>query len=199
MASSAVYRYVASRDDLLTMLLVEAYDELGAAVEDADDNVRRKDLGRRWRAMCRATRSWALAHPHDYALLYGSPVPGYAAPRATIGPATRVTRPLMALLVDAQAAGVRPPCDSRAVSRALHRAVGGVRDFSPGPVDDPLLLRGLAAWSTIFGTLSFELFGHFVGAVDDTDRYFDHVVCMLAEDLGLGRVAARPTHPRPSE
>lgn len=199
MASSAVYRYVASRDDLLTMLLVEAYDELGAAVEDADDRVpRRSDLDRRWRAMCTATRSWALAHPHDYALLYGSPVPGYAAPQATIDPATRVTRRLMALLVDAQAAGVRPGGDPPAVSRALRRAIGGLRDFSRGPVDDALLLRGVAAWTTIFGTLSFELFGHFVGAVEDSDRYFDHVVRLLAADLGLDR-AEPSTHPSRSE
>jgi hypothetical protein len=35
------------------------------------------------------TRGWALAHPHDWALIFGSPVPGYAAPHDTIRPATR--------------------------------------------------------------------------------------------------------------
>ena len=33
MVSSGIYRYVASRDELLTMLIIEAYDALGATVE----------------------------------------------------------------------------------------------------------------------------------------------------------------------
>jgi len=36
MASSAVYRYFPSRDDLLTALIVDAYDALGEAAETAD-------------------------------------------------------------------------------------------------------------------------------------------------------------------
>ena len=43
-------------------------------------------------AVCRAARAWALAHPHEYALIYGSPVPGYAAPRDTVAPASRLAR-----------------------------------------------------------------------------------------------------------
>ena len=41
-------------------------------------------------AVCEAVRAWALANAHEYALIYGSPVPGYAAPEATIVPASRV-------------------------------------------------------------------------------------------------------------
>src|SRR5690606_39111362 len=39
-ASSAVYRYVDSRDALLTLLVVEAYDEVGAACEAAAERAR---------------------------------------------------------------------------------------------------------------------------------------------------------------
>ncbi|WP_036964133.1 helix-turn-helix domain-containing protein, partial [Promicromonospora kroppenstedtii] len=46
MVSSAVYRYFPSRDALLTALLVESYDELGAAAEAADAAVAdRADAG----------------------------------------------------------------------------------------------------------------------------------------------------------
>src|SRR3954465_4125271 len=37
MASSALYRYFPSRDELLTRLIVDGYDDLGAAGEAADD------------------------------------------------------------------------------------------------------------------------------------------------------------------
>src|SRR5436305_8683707 len=74
MASSAVYRYFPSRDDLLTTLIVEAYDAIGEAAEAADAAAPAADLRGRLRAVFRATREWALAHPHEYALVYGSPV-----------------------------------------------------------------------------------------------------------------------------
>ncbi|MFY9891603.1 MAG: TetR family transcriptional regulator, partial [Streptosporangiaceae bacterium] len=72
MVSSALYRYFASRDDLLTALILDAYNALGAAVEEADGAVSdRADLRGRWRSATRAVRGWALASPAEYALLYG--------------------------------------------------------------------------------------------------------------------------------
>ena len=90
MVSSAIYRYFPSRDDLLTALIIDGYNAIGAAVEKADGACRRDDYAGRWLAASRAVRTWALAHPHEYALVYGSPVPGYQAPQQTIGPASRV-------------------------------------------------------------------------------------------------------------
>lgn len=83
MVSSAVYRYVPNRDALLTMLIIDAYDSLGAVVEKAESAVAREERLGRFLAICHAVRGWALAHPHEYALIYGTPVPGYAAPEDT--------------------------------------------------------------------------------------------------------------------
>src|SRR5215475_5450354 len=89
MVSSALYRYFASRDELLTALILDAYNDLGATVEAADTAVTdRANLRGRWLAAARAVRGWALAKPAEYALLFGSPVPGYAAPPARSRPAT---------------------------------------------------------------------------------------------------------------
>ena len=106
MASSAVYRYFPSRDDLLTALIVDAYDAMGEAAEVADAERPGSDLIGRWQAACAAVRTWALANPHEYALVYGSPVPGYAAPEATIGPAGRVGVVLCRIVADGIASGV---------------------------------------------------------------------------------------------
>src|SRR5215210_7698815 len=119
MVSSAVYRYFPSRDDLLTRLIIDGYDDLGAAAEAADDPA--APPVERWLAVCRAARTWALAHPHEYALLYGSPVPGYSAPQDTVAAASRVGIVLGRILGDAARAGVLP-------------ASGGERD--PGLVSD---------------------------------------------------------------
>ena len=87
MASSAVYRYFPSRDALLTALLIQAFDDLGQAVEDGDASAARDDFRGRWAGLAQGLRGWAVAHPHEYALTYGSPVPGYAAPQDTIASA----------------------------------------------------------------------------------------------------------------
>ncbi|WIE65653.1 TetR/AcrR family transcriptional regulator [Curtobacterium sp. MCLR17_036] len=200
MVSSAVYRYFPSRDDLLTALLVADYDELGAAVEDAD-RAAGPDPGARWVAACRAIRQWSVTHPGDFALLYGSPVPGYVAPRETIEPASRTTFVLVRVVADAVASGAAAPetgdgTDRRPGSPTAPTAAPGVA--GPAVADavaslratdvelpDEVLVRTLMAWSTVFGSISFELFGHFVGSVSDGAAYFDQVVARLADDLGF--------------
>lgn len=89
--SSAVYRYVASRDELLTLLVVDGYTELADTVDDALADVAVDAHAEQFRVLGRAVRTWALREPARYALLFGSPVPGYHAPaEQTTGPGTRV-------------------------------------------------------------------------------------------------------------
>jgi AcrR family transcriptional regulator len=179
MVSSAVYRYFPSRDELLTALLIVCYDELGAAVEEQEAAVLdRGDFLGRWLALARAVRRWALDHPYDFGLLYGSAVPGYAAPGTTVAPATRVTRLVVGLLRDADAAGATPP--PAAESAALHASVAGVRAFAGAELSDDLVLRGLLAWSGLVGSVSLELYGHLTNAVTDHDTYFDAVARRLS-------------------
>ncbi|QYI98692.1 TetR/AcrR family transcriptional regulator [Curtobacterium flaccumfaciens pv. flaccumfaciens] len=205
MVSSAVYRYFPSRDDLLTALLITDYDELGAAVEAAGAAAGPAP-GARWVAMCRAIRDWSIAHPGDFALLFGSPVPGYAAPRETVVPATRTTLALVRVVADAVGSGAPGASDSSVTSTpgaagrlgsptappaapgvagpAVADGVATLRSFGI-TLPDEVLVRTLMAWTTVFGTISFELFGHFVGSVSDPAAYFDQVIVRLADDLGF--------------
>jgi len=174
MVSSGIYRYFPSRDDLLTVLIIDSYDQLGAACELADRSVRRRgDWRARWRAVTHALRAWAVEHPSDYALLFGTPVPGYAAPVDTIGPASRYTLVLLQLLVDLAAAGVE---HTTTVSRAMRRDLARLRELVGGAVDDATLLSGLTAWSAVMGAISLELFGHLNNVVDEPGALFDAVV-----------------------
>jgi AcrR family transcriptional regulator len=183
LVSSAVYRYFPSRDDLLTRLIIDGYDALGVAAEAADTPGETPRA--RWLTVCRAVRSWALAHPHEYALLYGSPVPGYAAPQDTVPAASRVGVLLGRILRAAAVSGILPEGtgerDATLVSDETTEVLGGDHPA----IDDTVRVRALLAWSSLFGTISFELFGHFVGSVEDGDRYFDRAVTELAALLGL--------------
>jgi AcrR family transcriptional regulator len=165
MVSSAVYRYVASRDELLTLLIVRAYDSLGEAAEKAEARVARDDLSGRFATIAHAVRRWALRNPHEYALIFGSPVPGYAAPTTTIGPAARVPVLLVAVLTELTADRVsqgqaRRVVPDEAVDLAVRRALAPVRAAVPEHVPDELFLRGLMAWTYLLGAISAELFGH---------------------------------------
>ena len=130
--SSAVYRYVASRDELLTLLVVDGFDELGTAVDDALASVPSDDFLLRFLTIGRAVRAWGVREPATYALLFGSPVPGYEAPgERTTGPGTRVIRALARVWDDAYVAGrIALPDDdrgSRGAGRRLRGRPGGVR------------------------------------------------------------------------
>jgi AcrR family transcriptional regulator len=184
MASSALYRYFPSRDELLTRLIIDGYDALGVVAETADDPAAAPR--ERWLAVCRAVRSWALAHPHEYALLYGSPVPGYAAPRDTVPAAARVGVVLGRILGDAARSGALPAVagggqDPGLVSDETAAVLGGDHPV----LDDAVRLRALLAWSSVYGTISFELFGHLAGSIVDTDRYFDAAMGELADLIGF--------------
>ncbi|HVB43782.1 MAG TPA: TetR/AcrR family transcriptional regulator [Streptosporangiaceae bacterium] len=192
MASSAVYRYVASRDDLLTRLIIEAYDSLGTAAEDSEAAVPRDDLAGRWAATCTVVRDWALANPNEYALIYGSPVPGYVAPADTIAPASRVSTLLVQVLVDAADRRLAvPPTGGRAgISAAAAAALAPLRAAMPAQVPDAAMQTGLMVWAGLLGVVSLELFGQFQNVVGenpgDRDAFFAECVRRWAAQLGVG-------------
>lgn len=186
MASSAIYRYFGSRDELITALLVQVYDELGATLEAAEARIRpRTAYPRRFTALARSLRAWAVDHPHDWALLYGSPVPGYQAPQDTVPAAGRVTGAFIRLIADMQATGhgLRPDAS---VPRRAAASLDGIWELLGHRLDPDLTLRGMAAWSTVMGAVSLELFGHLHRGVLDYDAWFEHVVSATTRDHGLG-------------
>lgn len=182
--SSALYRYFATRDDLLTALIYDAYNDLGASVERADARAADESAESRFRVAARAIRRWAKRNPHEYGLIFGTPVPNYVAPTITIEAATRVPRVLGRILSDAhrgraidQNANSRKEVEGFIEVEALSEALSGV------PVDT--YVRALMAWNLIFGFISFELWGHYVGSVKNANVMFERVLDELIGLLGL--------------
>ncbi len=174
MVSSGIYRYFSSRDELLTALIIDSYNRLGEAVEQADADVRRRhDFAARWRAAAISIRDWAVEHPSEWALLFGTPVPGYAAPEDTIGPASRYTLVLVGLLADMVEAGGR---HSGTVPRSLRADLARLRSTFSADVPDTTLAAGLTAWGALIGTINLELFGHLHNVVDTPGALYDAVV-----------------------
>ncbi|TWD80731.1 TetR family transcriptional regulator [Kribbella amoyensis] len=183
MVSSALYRYFPSRDELLTALIIDAYDALGEAAEKAAAT--EDEPLTAWLAVCRAVRGWAKANPHEYALIYGSPVAGYRAPQSTVQPASRVPVALLGILERAQESGLlRVPDDAVEPDGVLVEQVAVLAELAPG-VPGKVLLRTGIAWTQLFGLISFELFGQLVGSFDPADAFFETAIGQQARSLGL--------------
>jgi len=181
MVSSGIYRYVESRDELLTRLIVDSYWSLAAAVRTAHDAVEETDLDGRWDALGRALREWALERPHDFALIYGSPVPDYEAPaERTQEPGTAVIALLVDLLGDVRRAGRLADPDRMGLPRPRARAGAGALLESPlfdaSGLDAVMLAQGIAAWTLLLGAVTSEVFAQ-LGPVPDAAALFD---CLLA-------------------
>ena len=171
MASSAVYRYAASRDELLTRLIVEAAERAEAAVP-------RGDVRERFLATGRAVREWGVAHPFDWALLFGSPVPGYAAPGDRTTPAgTRVQFLLLRILADMAHLGMATAPNADGISPAARASAAAIADDLGREIDiadlaPELLLAGIDAWTLLIAGVSREVFGH-LGEIADAEELYE--------------------------
>lgn len=160
MTAPALYRYYASRDDLVTALIVEAFDSFSQQLEAARDALPPNEPINRLRAVCRAYFDWAVKFPSRYALLFGSPVPGYRLGQAAYPSAQRGFLVLQTVLGEAVQRGrIRPragavsiPADLRARYETLRQA---------GMPHDPLATHlALTAWSVLHGVTSLYLYGY---------------------------------------
>jgi AcrR family transcriptional regulator len=185
MASSAVYRYFPSRDELLTALIVDGYDALGEAAEQAVAGAD-PGLAEQWVTLAVAIRSWAIEHPHDYSLLYGSPVPGYRAPPDTIAPAERASLVALRIMHEGVASGEVSLRGALPVARTVRNDLAALSEATGLDIPDHVLARGLLVWTGLFGSISFELFGHLHNVIHDYDAFFESQMRRAARYLISG-------------
>ncbi len=204
---SALYRYVAGRDALLTLLIVDAYQRFGHAVAQADAIAaarRGATPADRWLAVGRGARAWAIAHRADWALLYGSPVVGYQAPPDTIEPAGALVR-VVAGIVAAAHPDRAPPAPAHPdpahpepaeapipldlpVPAPLRRWLAVVRTAAGSfdQIPDALVALAVIGWVHVVGGISVELFGQYGPDATPAAAIHDHGLRVSATLLGLG-------------
>lgn len=199
LAPSALYRYVANRDDLLTVLIAHAHGDLADAVELAHAHVEPHDLRGRWEAIAHGIRDWSLAHRHEFELIFGTPVRGYAAPpERTTEPGTRVLFLLARLGPDAGAAGLvpdLPPGVAAAATDSLAAVLAATSEAGL-TLSAEAAIAGLAAWHLVMGAVSSELFGYLGHDTVAPGRFFDAIV-LIGEQTLFGGTSSGPTHVTP--
>ncbi|MGO1545368.1 MAG: TetR/AcrR family transcriptional regulator [Gulosibacter sp.] len=194
----ALYRYFDGRDDLLTELIIDAYDSIGEAVERGIAAAYEQEGSggaTAWVSGGMAARDWAIAHPHEFALIYGTPVIGYDAPLRTLSTATRLIEAFVTLLARESAfSGQEPAPESEPdLTPALAADIDRVRQWliakslseSPERVASSVIIAVIRSWTELIGSISFELNGHYRDSMESGAAYLEHVLRCQAQILAL--------------
>lgn len=179
MTGPALFRYIPNRDALLTELVVAAYNELGDAMWRVVEGSAGQDAEASLRAQAAALRAWALAHPHRYLLIFGTPVPGYRAPVEQTQPAAqRVLEATIAPLLAVIPERWEPSTDP--FDRELEHWAAEV---GIPPMPGALLRQAFTGWTRLHGVLSLEIEGHFGMGLPDPEKLYAAEVDTLAREL----------------
>jgi AcrR family transcriptional regulator len=184
----AIYNYYPRLDDLITALLVDAFNGLADSIDSAitSAGTHREQLLQG----SNAYRSWANANKADFQLIYGNPIPNYEAPREVTVPLA--TRPLVSfyrVMMEAyQANRLNIPPEYASVPKSIEDYVS---DFLypqyPQTMEMPMSLYYLMTvlWTRIHGTVMLEIFGHLEPSLGDVDIFFEQEIGIFLNRLGL--------------
>lgn len=170
----ALYRYFASRDELLTELVIDAYHDLAGAIRAAIADARSQAPSARLEAAARGYRSWAVAQPHRYRLLFGPPLPGYDAHAQRLVEASQAAMDLLVgVLRELGDRTTAPP------SRALARQLAAWTQASALNADPAVALHAVVIWSRLHGLVSLEIAGNFTSMGIDPAQIFEAQLAAL--------------------
>jgi len=187
LTAPALYRYFADRDELLTAMIVDAYEDLAAALGDAVGAVAPGDVWGQLAALAQAYRVWACRDPAQFALIFGMPVPGYAAPAE--GPTAEAAKRAMANLEVVVAAAIESGHAGPALVGDINATLAAEFDvdshFNPG-VPHAAYQAMLLCWASLHGFACLEAYGQFVHLSEEArDALFAAHVRLSASALGL--------------
>src|SRR5258708_2615886 len=196
-ASSALYRYFPSQSDLVTVLCVEAYDSLAGALTAARDAQPPGDHARQWVALSQAYRQWSLDHPSDFALIFGTPLPGYHAPQeVTAAAAGRSIRIAADVYFAAVQAGEADPGRAQVPADLKTEALWGALLGGSAPACEPGLAGiVLSAWASLLGYLVAEIFGSLTQLISDTDMLYQTHIRTVMLGMGFQPALTEPAAP----
>jgi AcrR family transcriptional regulator len=183
----AIYNYFPRLDDLITALIVDAFSALAEAMRAAEAGATSALAGDRIEAMALAYRGWAVAHPVDFQLIYGNPIPGYVAPAEITAPlALSAFLGMFRCYMSAYSAGeLRVPPEYAGPPREIEVVLERLQEDSGEPVPAEVAALLASSWARIHGLVLLELFEHIQPLVGDPAEFYRYEVRALLQRLGL--------------
>ncbi len=185
MTANAIYGYYATRDDLVTTLINDVYSDLVERLEAARDALPPDDAAGRILAWAENFRTWSLANPEGFRLIYGDPVPGYQPPEEGVEAELRACAALVGLVAAAW---------PRAVERQSHGDHEWT-DFDPHVVDTvradhpdlppAAVVLSLRVWGRMHGLVALEVYGHLRTQTREPGKVYSAEMADLISSLGF--------------
>ncbi len=184
MSPAGLYRYYEGLDALLTDLITDAYSDLAGTVEAAIADTS-GGSGDRFTAGVMAYRGWAVRQPNRFLLIFGTPIPGYAAPEG--GPTVEANRRLGQAFFMVAAEGwnegeIQKPRVERPITdseRDLAADIGAVAEGFPNELV-PVLL---GTWAHFHGLVTLEILEQLHWMYPDPREFFAGEVRRMVKAL----------------
>ncbi|WP_158277728.1 TetR/AcrR family transcriptional regulator [Pseudosporangium ferrugineum] len=177
LTAPALYRYFDGLDALVLAIVSDLFEDLRTTVQDIAADHAGEEALTRIAHMARGFRRWALAHPAEFALMFGSPVPGVTPFSGLCGPivdaGARFGETFFAVLGEhyEHHPYVGEPHDlpDAALRELLRPYTETFGDRFPLPV----VYLFVAAWTRLYGIVAMEVFGHLAWATTDVEPLFE--------------------------
>jgi len=181
----AIYNYFPRRDDLVTALIVDAFNSLGESQKEAIRDLPEGELAAHLSVLGLAYRDWAVTYPQRYQLIFGTPIPGYEAPaEITVPAAAGSLAPLIEALQTLYTAGrLRVDCFAVMTSE-LKSMLEAWSEFTGG-TDVEVLYLALVFWSRVHGLVSMEIGNQMPSFISDPGEIFRREIRTI-EDQFIG-------------
>ncbi len=171
-AAPSIYNYYPSRDDLVTALIVDAYNSLAEALSESVENLPAEQFPERLFALGWAYRQWAVTYSQRYLLIFGTPIPNYHAPdEITMPAAERAMVPLVAVIQAIFAAG-RLRVERFAPLTPELATMLGQWQQATGGIHPEILYLAQVFWSRVHGLVMLEITGQIPSFFDDPAELF---------------------------
>jgi len=171
-AAPSIYHYYPNRDELVTALILDAFTSLAESQQDSIDSLPQDDSPTLLTSLGLAYRQWAISQPQRYQLVFGTPIPGYAAPEElTLPAASAAFVPLIGVLQSALSSGKLRVERLVPLSPTLKSMLAAWHD-AQGSADIEVLYMALVFWSRIHGLLMFEINGQYPSFITDAGEVY---------------------------
>ena len=178
----AIYNYYPSRDDLVTALIVDAFNSLAEAQEASLAGLAQNRRAVRLSALGLAYREWAVTYAQRYHLIFGTPIPNYTAPEeVTLPAAAKALVPLIQSIQDLASAGELRTERLAEMPPKLKSMLGAWSEFAGGFNHDVLYLA-LVIWSRVHGLVMIEVSNQYPPSVQETGEIFKREIEMILND-----------------
>jgi AcrR family transcriptional regulator len=182
MTAPGLYRYFPSLEDLVDAVTVDLFDELITAMEQARDALPSTDVVGRLTATSHAFRTYAVAHPHEFQVMFATPPGGLGQEFADACSAasSRFGNVFAEQFREVWTQHPFPVADDASLDDDLSQAIDQywtwlVAEFAPD-MPKAAVVEFLQAWVRIYGTVALEVFGHLGWAMQDGAPLFQQTL-----------------------